>query len=1087
MKTRYSTSQIFTLVLVVALTAIVAFAQVETARITGTITDSSGAVIPGAKITFTHVATNTSFTMESDAVGRYISPPLKLGEYQVTVEAAGFKREVRSGIVLQVNQIATLDISLELGAVTETVSVTANAPLLDTTRSTQGQVIDNRRMVDLPLNGRDYIQLALLSAGAVEPLGGRFGGFSAGGTRTTQNNYMLDGMDNNGTQIAAQARQAETVKPPIDAIQEFKISTNDFSAEYGRAMGAIVNVTTRSGSNELHGTVYEFLRNEKLDARNLFQAQGTKKPPFKRNQYGFSVGGPILKNKLFYFGDYEATRIRESRTVNVTIPTVKIRSGDFTETGDTIYDPFTYDDATKTRTPFPNNVIPASRFDPIAAKANEWYPDPTNGNLTQNFFANPPVVTDEDKWDARVDYNLGQSDTLYYRFSFQRRWLPGSPTLPEPAWGGGGGTDFEHNGRNMGLVWNHIFTPTLISSTRLGWNKIFTERQSKIDYNVASQLGLAGVNQSLAGTPVFNITGYTNLGISMYTPNLIDSQARQLVNDTTWTKGAHTVKFGVNLEWLQSYLTNPQQELGTFFFNGNYSRNPQNNKGGDGYADFLLGTSYRGDTSTSVYMNLRAPWTQFYVQDKWRVTQKLTLNIGLRYELNRNWVEKDNLFSMYDIDTDPNNPQWVLPKSGGGRFDRALIEDDAKLVPRFGFAYRLFKGTVLRGGYGMYAANYVPTGGGQYLETNPPFHMKVRMSTDSRHVTLRLRDGMPAGILTPEKARSLSFSTFERHPTMPLSQQWNFNIQQQFGQDWMWEIGYYGTKANHLVHRWDGNYALPAPGNIDNNRRYTSAVWPGTNIVVGPLGSFNSHLFNGNSLFHSLQTKLEKRFSNGFTVLTSYIWSKTIGDVNGFASTGNTPNSGMQNPLDWRAERSLADQHLAHRFVTSYIYELPFGQNKKWGSGWNSVLKGVLGGWAVGGITTLRSGQPAGLSVKGNPANSSTANRPNVVGDWHLSRSERTLDRWFNTDAFVPNNKYEYGNAGRNIIIRPGRVNFDMAAYKRFQILERLAAQFRFEMFNAFNTPPIGSPNLQVGNKSFGKITSAGRPRLLQFGLKLIW
>jgi len=1090
MRIRYSTSQIFTLVLVVALTAIVAFAQVETARITGTITDSSGAVIPGAEITFTHVATNTSFTMQSDAEGRYISPPLRIGEYQVTVEAPGFKRAVRTGIVLQINETAVLNVTLELGAVTEEVSVTADAPLLETTQATQGQVIENKRIVDLPLNGRNYIQLALLSQGAVQPIGGRFGGFSAGGNRTTQNNYILDGVDNNNVQIAAQGRQAEAVRPPVDAIQEFKVMTNDFSAEYGRAAGGVVNVSIKSGTNEYHGTAYEFLRNEKLDAKNLFDPHDQPKPPFKRNQFGFAAGGPIVHDKLFIFGDYEWTRVRESRTVTTTIPTMKIRSGDFTEMSDVIYNPYTYDPATKTRAPFPGNVIPQSVQGPISKEIATWYPQPQISALTSNYVHNPPNNSDVDKWDIRTDYNIGPSDTMYFRFSYQRQFDPASPALPPPAYdSSANGSDFEHNGRNMALVWNHVWSPTLITSTRLGWNKMFTERTPIIGKSLNAELGINGVNQSLAGMATMSITGYQNIGTGSYNPNLADSQARQLVSDTTWTKGRHSLKFGINFTWLQSYLSNPQQELGVFYFNGNYTRNPVNNKGGDGFADFLTGVAYRGDNSTSVYMNLRAPFWQWYVQDEWHVSQRLTLNIGVRFELNQHWVEKDNLFSMYDIDTDPNNPQWVFPKSGGSRFDRALIEDDAKFVPRFGFAYKLFSNTVLRGGYGIFVANYEGTGGGQYLETNPPFHMKVRMSTDSKNITLRLQDGMPAGILTPEKARSLSFSTFERHPTLPLSQQWNFNIQQQFGRDWVWEIGYYGTKTNHMVRRLDGNYAPPGPGNIDNNRRYTSAVWPGTNIVVGPLGSFNSHFYNGNSLFHSLQTKIEKRFSSGFTVLTNFIWSKTIGDTNGFAGSGSAPASGPQNQTNLRLERSLADQHMGRRLVSSYIYELPFGPGKRWGGNWSGVTNAVLGGWAIAGITTLTDGQPAGLTVKGNPANGSGTNRPNVVygQTWQLSRSERTLEHWINTDAFVPNNKYEYGNAGRNIIIRPGRVNFDLAAYKMFQFTERIRMQFRFEAFNALNTPPIGGPNLQVGNKNFGRITSAGRPRNLQFGLKLIW
>ena len=354
-----------------------------------------------------------------------------------------------------------------------------------------------------------------------------------------------------------------------------------------------------------------------------------------------------------------------------------------------------------------------------------------------------------------------------------------------------------------------------------------------------------------------------------------------------------------------------------------------------------------------------------------------------------------------------------------------------------------------------------------------------------------MQDGFADDLLTPENATSLSFSMFELKPKMPVSQQWNFNIQQQLGQNWVVEVGYYGAKANHLINRKDGNYSLPGPGNIDQNRRYKTAVWPtDSSITVGPLSSFSSHHWSGSSLYHSFQAKVEKRFSGGFTLLGSFIYSKTIGDVTGFSGSGNASNSNPQNPLDWRSDRSLDAQHMGKRFVTSYIYELPFGRGKRYGSSWNRAADAIVGGWALSGILTLHDGRPSGLSVNGNPSNATTvsrSDRPNVVGEWKLSREERTLDRFFNTDAFVKNRQYEFGNAGRNILIDPGRVNFDFSAFKRFVITERINLQFRFEAYNSTNTPPIGSPNRAVGNNSFGKVTGAGRPRNLQFGLKLLW
>jgi hypothetical protein len=548
------------------------------------------------------------------------------------------------------------------------------------------------------------------------------------------------------------------------------------------------------------------------------------------------------------------------------------------------------------------------------------------------------------------------------------------------------------------------------------------------------------------------------------------------------------MKFGLNITWLQSYLSNPQQELGNLQFTGNYTRNPANNSGGDAIADLLLGPMTRAQFSDSVYMNLRAPWDQFYAQDEWRVNQRLTLNFGVRYELNSHFVEKDNGISMPDL-SKPGILEFILAEDGS-RFSRALIKDDKNLiVPRFGFAYRLKDRTVLRGGYGMFVANYTAPGGAQFLETNPPNHIKVQESTDSKNVTLRLSTGVPADALTPEKARSLVFSTYDPEPKMPVSHQWNFNIQQQLAQDWLFEAGYFGNKGNHLINRIDGNYALPGPGNVNNNRIYTQAYWPGTDIVVKPLGQFYSHNWNGNTNFNSLQVKVEKRFSSGFTLLSSFIWSKTLGDVNGFAATGSASNSGIQDPRNRKLEKSLADQHIGKRFVSSFIYELPFGRSKQMGASWNRGLDAVFGGWSLAGIVTVHSGRPGGLSVEGNPSNSSTFTRPNVVSgqSWYLSSDERSMGEWFNTAAFSKPEPYTYGNAGRNIIIMPGAWNFDAAIYKQFVFTERLRLQFRFEAFNAFNHPNWGQPNLAFGNVAFGTIGSASAPRNLQFGLKLIW
>lgn len=1065
-----------------------AMGQVETARITGAVQDASGGVLPGVEITITHVETDRQVITVSNDQGRYLSIPLPVGEYRVEAQLPGFKRAAREGVRLEVTETAVIDLVMEVGDLEETVAVTADAPLSNTVDATQGQVIQNRQIVDLPLNGRDYLQLSLLSAGAIQPVGGRFGGFSAGGQRTTQNNYLLDGVDNNNVQIAAQGRQAEAVKPSVDAIQEFKVVTNTYSAEYGRAAGGVVNVVLKSGSNELHGTGFGFLRNEAFDARNFFDPTDQDKPPFKRNQFGFALGGPIAHSRTFFFGDYEGTRIRESRTVNNTIPTLEMRNGNFSELDEIIYDPASFDPATGRRQPFPNNIIPEERIDPIARMAAAWYPDPQDSDLTNNFLFNPADDSDGDKWDIRVDHVISKADNVYFRFSYDRRFEAGAPNLPEPAFGGGAeASDFTHLGLNTALVWNRVFSPNLVTSTRLGWNQLNSSRIARIDRNMSAELGLTGVDQSLAGAPLFNISSFANLGIGSFTPNFADSQTRQVVNDTTWTRGNHTLKFGMNIMWLQSHLRNPQQAIGQFIFNGNFTRDPVTQSGGNAFADFLLGIPFRTDVSNTVYMNLRAPFYHFYVQNEWRASPRLTINLGLRYELNLPWVETQNGISNFDIDTDPDNPVFVVA-ADGSRFDRATMTTDKdNLAPRVGIAYRLTSNTVIRGGYGLFIGNYEGTGGAQFLETNPPFHIKSQISTDSISPRVTLAEGVPEGIVTPERAVDLQFSSFERDPELPYSQQWNVNIQRTFGQHWLWEIGYYGARAANLARRIDRNQPPTGPGDINERRPYTSAVWPGTDIVVGPLAAFNRHEFNGSSNFHSFQTKVERRFSAGVSLLGSYIWSKTMGDSCGFAGSGNAGGCGIQDPNNLQAEWSLDNQHVPHRAVVNAIWELPFGRGRAWGAEWGPVSNAVLGGWSVAGILTATSGQPRSVTVQGDPANTGGINRPNLVGDPTLPRGERTIERWFNADAFVRNDPFTFGNAGRNIIIDPGRVNLDLAAYKQLQLTDGVRMQLRFEAFNATNTPHFGAPNTVLGNPNFGTITSAGRPRNLQFGLKLIF
>jgi hypothetical protein len=460
------------------------------------------------------------------------------------------------------------------------------------------------------------------------------------------------------------------------------------------------------------------------------------------------------------------------------------------------------------------------------------------------------------------------------------------------------------------------------------------------------------------------------------------------------------------------------------------------------------------------------------------VTQRLTLNLGARYERNLPWVETRNGMSNFDMDTDPNSPRLV-PAQDGSRFDRATTSNSVyanTVVPRFGFSARVFDRTVVRGGYAMFFMNYINFGGGQFLTTNPPYQIEVTLTTDSIRPAFFLQDGVPAGLVTLEGMRNVELKSYERHPSSPLSQQWNVNIQQELGSNTVVEAGYYGSKANHTQQRFDANLAPPGPGDINSRRRFTEVFVPGPDLIVSPLAAVYRHSNIGNNMFHSGQVRIERRFSSGFAVLGSYMLSRTIGDA-----------ASPQNPFDRKAERGLEDVHTKHRLVSSYLYDLPFGRGRRWWGGAGHTMNLLFGGWSVSGNTTMAAGSPFNLSVNGNPANTGGPNRPNVVGEPNLSREERTLNRFFNTSAFAPNAPYTFGNAGRNILIGPGMVNFDLGLFKRFQVSEDRFFQFRFEAFNAFNTPQFGQPNAVVGNQDFGRIMSAERPRNLQFGLKFIF
>jgi Carboxypeptidase regulatory-like domain/TonB dependent receptor len=1064
-------------VLLLAFGHAIAFAQ--SAELNGRVTDSSGSVLPGVKVAITNTATGAVRDASTNDLGYYAIPQLQPGEYSLKAEKQGFRTIIETGIKLEVDQRATVELTMPVGDLAQEVSVKAIAPLLDTVEPSIGQVIDNRQIVGLPLNGRDYAQLALLSSGTTNPIAGsRAGGFSSGGQRLSANNYLLDGVDNNSLELADAGRSAELVKPSVDAIQEFKVQTNVYSAEYGHGTGAVVNVTIKSGTNAIHGTAFEFLRNEKVDARNFFSSPTAATPEFRRNQYGFAVGGPVIKNRTFLFGDWEGTKIRQQQTTLSSLPTSAERTGDFSIVPKKLIDP-------TTGLGFANNVVPLSRIDPVAQTLINLYPATQNNSLISNYLYSGPNNEDVTRFDVRLDHTLRETDNIFARVSHYGRTLPAVLSLPAPSFGANG-FDGTISGWNTALGWNHIFTPSLITSTRISWGYSRFTRANPASAgkdNLNAKYGIKGGDVTTPGDfSDFTITGYRQLGIGQNNPVDRNSQNRQFVSDTNWTHSRHEVKFGVNTIRPQNNIVNSRGVVGSYTFNGQFT--------GDGAADFLLGLPSQYLASSAVNANLRGWLLAGYAQDDWKLRPNLTVNLGLRYEIARPFYDTQNRMSNFDQDTDPAHPTLVLASNKGGYDARSLVNTSLNgWEPRIGLAWHVLPNTVIRTGFGIFRTYFEPFGDAQFLIGDPPFAYTVTLASSKTAPAFVLSAGAPAGLLSINNAAGgLQFSSYERNPHRAYAPQWNFNIQHQFAGSWLMEVGYSGERGIHLLNRIDGNFSPPGPGNLNAKRILLSAAIPGTSIVASPLGPVYRHVFNGNSNYHALVSKVEKRRSSGLNLLASFTWSKTLGDTCADSADASSPNCGFQDPLNMRAEKGLDNQDTRLRFVTSLIYELPFGRGRHWGSSINRVFDTVAGGWSAGGIFTARTGLPYTIAVSGNPANTgsvSVINRPNVVGD--PSSGTRSLAADFNTAAFTANAQYQYGSLGRNTMSARGQQNLDFVATKTFRLTERFRLDFRFEAFNATNTPPFGAPNATLGTNGFGSITSAGAPRNLQFGLKLLF
>ena len=1086
------------------------WAQVASAELSGTVLDSSGAAVANAKVTATNLATNVARDGVSDGSGRYFITLLPAGDYSVSAEAPGFRKLVQSGLVLQINQQARLDLTLELGHASETVEVTGQAPLLESESSSLGTVVSQKLVNQLPLNGRNFIQLATLSPG-VNGVGYSASGTIMSGTRPDDrrpgteifsngnregsNNFLYDGIDDN-----ERLTLSIVLRPAVEAVREFKIQTNLYSADIGRNSGAVVDVITKSGTNQLHGSLFEFLRNSAMDSRSFFSPKGTAFPTFRLNQFGGSFGGPVVlpklyngKDRTFFFVDYEGYRRDSQQLLLGNVPTAKMRAGDFSEAA-AIYDPLTTranpNGSGFIRDRFLNNQIPANRWDPISAKMINAYPLPTGPGRFNNYLAN---LVQNQKWnqgDVRVDHQISPKDSFFARWSIQNTetTVPSSfptttiPGISEPVdlgdEGSFAGTSFQP-AQHAVASYIRIINPSLVNEFRVGFNRYrldYTADQFKPNGQLGNQLGVpnANVTPNEQNLPIFSPSSYIGIGQTRSLPIFRRENTFEYVDNMSYTHGTHTLKWGVDFRRRQLTIYQTNQGNGRFNFSPALtdSRQPAGT-GGDSMASFLLGyPTLIAHDYTQNWPGERGSEFGLYVADDWRVSKKLTLNLGLRWDYFSPFSEVSNRWANFNLATGKID---IAGRNGVDKY--AGVEPFYKnFGPRFGFAYQLLSHTVIRGGFGLF---YNPTGsegGSMRLFRQLPFGSTLSISPGDINVGQRVSDGFPP--LSPvnyDFANNPFGAMFAvDHGFRPsYAEQFNVTVEHEIAP---WEMviktAAVGNLGRHLYNTYNANQAVPG-STLLNTRRPLYTLDPS-------LSDASYFTTDGLSEYYAFQLTVDKRFSHGLSAILGYAWSHAIDDVPlefGGGAAGPQP----QDPRNIAAERGNSIIDMRHRLTLSYTWELPVGKNKAL-LNYGGPVNWILGGWQTNGILTVQSGLPFTAVLQTSTTNTGTGSRPNAAGEVTYPR---TLQHWFDTSAFSVPAPYTYGNLGRNTLFGPGRTNWDMSLFKNFVIHEQTRFELRAEAFNIFNHPQFGLPNANIGNPQAGSITSTvGNPRQLQMGLR---
>jgi hypothetical protein len=1081
-------------------------AQIDTGSVVGTVSDPSGAAIAGATVTLLNEATGVSRSVTTNSDGAYQFSAVVPGTYSVNASATNFEGAVHTNLEIDVQSRPAVDFTLKVGPSSETVEVSSATPVLQTETADIGGVVQSEQINDLPLNGRRYSDLALLEAGIQRNLTNTNNTapdrFSSNGNLETQNYFSLDGIDNNSGSTNLQESSVQVIQPPPDALEEFRIQTRTYSSEFGTSAGAVINASIKAGTNQFHGDLWEFIRNDAFDANSYFNKASSPATPrghFTQNQYGATIGGPVIKNKTFFFGDFQIFSSRKAASVQSTVPTPLMKTGNFTELNTALTDSPV---AGQTGCVV-GNIISPGCIDPTAAQLIALFPDPNFGPGVANegvpgswtgganYLFQAAVPNDTKSFDVRIDHSFNTKNHIFGRYSQYIIKREDPPWTSDPIAGNGNfATTYNIHERSVALSWDTTLKPSLLNEARFGFNRDYAHSDPvglTLGKSLASQFGLSGVpnGPNSAGIPPIEINGLQRLGSSPWRPQFQISQVWQFLDNLSWLKGNHSFKFGYEFRRTGVNFLDIRAPQGDIAVNGIYTAG-----GGFGVPDFLLGDVDSVLFTTPTVVHNYVSGNSLYAQDTWRVRPNLTVTYGLRYELFSPLLNRQNQISNFS----PNNGGELITAdpNASGWFNRALVHPDKNdFAPRLGFSYHPMERIVLRGGYGIFYQHTVRIGSESILALNPPAVISYSLSQIKGTNTpeFQLQDGFPIDKFTSTNVilSQLQIRAQDPNERSGYVQQFSFGPEIQLMQNTSLDVSYVGNLARKMNRLRDANQGF-----------ITGTDTSGNPIVAFPFANLNdpttgNHAFlelatnDGNSDYNALLVSLRHRYTRGLSYGLSYTWSHNIANYVDNLTGGAFP----QNTYNYAAERGDSMFDVRHRVVGYLTYELPFGRGKRMLDR-EGPVNYIIGGWQVNTIVTAQTGTTIQInSIDESGTGGNHISRPDCAGNGRSGASNDPRSGfWLNPGAFALPATGQFGNCGVGRYHGPGLSNVDLSLFKTFSIREAMRFEFRAEAFNAFNHANFSNPNsfyapFTLGPGGFGYITNTiGDPREFQFALK---